>query len=144
MFHLCRDRPSTLRTVARGIPAASASLTNQAKTSRFDVQGEGKMNRKIIGAALGLAILAASSAASAHVDVAVGVGIPVAIQAPPPPVLVERPVVYGPAPVAVDYRDDDDWRERRWRERREWREHEWRREHWREHEAREHRRWGDY
>jgi hypothetical protein len=102
------------------------------------------MNRKIIGAALGLAILGASSVASAHVDVAVGVGMPVAIiQAPPPPVQVVRPVVYGPAPVAAGYRDDDDWRARRWRERREWREHEWRREQWREHEARERGRWDD-
>ncbi|QQC66176.1 hypothetical protein [Paraburkholderia ginsengisoli] len=102
------------------------------------------MNRKIIGAALGLVILAVSSAASAHVDVAVGVGIPLGVQTSPPPIEIGRPVAYGPAPLAVDYRDDGDWRARRWREHREWREHEWRREQWREHEAREHRRWGDY
>lgn len=102
------------------------------------------MNRKIIGAVLGLAVLAASSAASAHMDLAVEVGMPVGVAAPPPPVYVERPAAYGPAPMAVAYRDYDDWRARRWRERREWREHEWRREQWREHEWREHSRWGSY
>ncbi|KAA1004244.1 hypothetical protein FVF58_33330 [Paraburkholderia panacisoli] len=101
------------------------------------------MNRKIIGAALGLAVLAASSAASAHVDVAVGLGVPVAVQAAPP-VYVDHPAAYGPAPVPVVHRGYDGWREREWRERREWREHEWRREQWREHEWREHNRWGGY
>jgi hypothetical protein len=50
-----------------------------------------------------------------------------------------------PAPVAVGYGYDDDWRARReWRER-EWREREWRRhEAWREHEwhERQRERWG--
>ncbi|MFM0626637.1 hypothetical protein [Paraburkholderia xenovorans] len=92
------------------------------------------MNKKIIGAVFGLAVLAASSAASAHVDVAVGVGIPVGVVAAPPPVYVAR----GPAVVPVAYGGDGDWRAREWRERREWR-----REHWREHEWRE-RHWGGY
>jgi hypothetical protein len=102
------------------------------------------MNRKIVGAALGLAVLAASSVASAHVNVAVGLGIPVAVYAPPPPVYVAPPVVYEAAPVAVAYGGDDDWRARQWRERREWREREWRREQWREHEWHERGRWGGY
>ncbi|MEW9583553.1 hypothetical protein [Paraburkholderia sp. DGU8] len=101
------------------------------------------MNRKIIGAALGLAILAASCAASAHVDVAVGPGLPVAVETAPS-VYIGPPVAYERAPVAVAYRDDGGWRAREWRERREWREHEWRRESWREHEWREHNRWGGY
>jgi hypothetical protein len=101
------------------------------------------MNRKIIGAALGLAILAASSAASAHVDVAIGLGLPVAVEAAPP-VYVGPPVAYERRPVPVVYGGDGGWRAREWRERREWREHEWRRESWREHEWREHNRWGRY
>jgi hypothetical protein len=97
------------------------------------------MNKKIVGAALGLAVLAASSAASAHVDVAVGLGIRGAAYAPEQPVYVTpAPVAYAPAPVAVAYRGDDDWRAREWHERREWREREWRRHEWREHEWREH------
>jgi hypothetical protein len=100
------------------------------------------MNSKIIGAALGLVVLAASTAASAHVDVGIGVGIPAGVYAPPAPVYLARPVDYGPAPVAIAYHGD--WRAREWRERREWREHEWRREQWREHEWREHHRWSRY
>ncbi len=52
------------------------------------------MNKKIVGAALGLAVLAASSVASAHVNLAVGVGIPVGVYAPQP-VYVAPPVAYG-------------------------------------------------
>jgi hypothetical protein len=108
-----------------------------------------KMNKKIVGAALGLAFLAASSIASAHVDIAVGVGIPVGVVAPPP-AYAAPPVAYGPAPVTVaydgygGYGGYGDWRAREWRERREWREHEWRREQWREHEWHERGRWGGY
>lgn len=96
-----------------------------------------------MGAALGLAILAASSAASAHVDVAIGLGLPVALETAPsdyvgPPVAYERP------PVPVVYRGDGGWRAREWRERRRWREHEWRRESWREHQWREDNRWDRY
>ncbi|MFM0691889.1 hypothetical protein SCB29_07050 [Paraburkholderia sp. SIMBA_055] len=100
------------------------------------------MNKKIVGAALGLAVLAASSVASAHVNLAVGVGIPVGVYAPQP-VYVAPPVAYGPAPVAVAYGGYRAYDGRDgWRERREWREREWRREHWREHEWRERQRWG--
>ena len=90
------------------------------------------MNKKILGAALGLAVLAASTAASAHVDVAIGLGIPGAVYAPAEPVYAPPPpVVYAPAPVAVAYGGGDDWRAREWR-RQEWREHEWReRRDWR-------------
>lgn len=70
------------------------------------------MNKKILGAALGLAVLAASSAASAHVDVAIGLGVPGAVYVPAEPVYASPPVVYGPAPVAVAY--GDDWRAREW------------------------------
>ena len=85
------------------------------------------MNKKILGAALGLAVLAASTAASAHVDVAIGLGIPGAVYAPAEPVYAPAPpVVYAPAPVAVAYGGGDDWRAREWR-RHEWREHrDWR------------------
>ncbi|MFM0208971.1 hypothetical protein PQQ96_16325 [Paraburkholderia sediminicola] len=96
------------------------------------------MNKKIVGAALGLAFLAASSVASAHVDVAVGIGIPVGVYAPPPPVYLARPVVYGPAPVAVAYGGYNGWRGR------EWREQEWRREQWREHEWHDRGHWRGY
>ena len=72
------------------------------------------MNKKILGAALGLAVLAASTAASAHVDVAIGLGIPGAVYAPAEPVYAPPPpVVYAPAPVAVAYGGDDDWRHER-------------------------------
>ena len=92
------------------------------------------MNKKILGAALGLAVLAASTAASAHVDVAIGLGIPGTLYAPAEPVYAPPPpVVYAPAPVAVAYGGGDDWRAREWR-RQEWREHEWR----------EHRDWRGY
>lgn len=106
------------------------------------------MNSKFVGAALGLAVLAASSAASAHVDLAVGLDIPATVFAPAP-VYAEGPVTYAPAVAPVLYPGDDDWREREWRarewrERREWREHEWRREQWREHEWREQNRWRGY
>jgi hypothetical protein len=106
------------------------------------------MNRKIMGAALGLAILAASSAASAHVDVAIGLGLPVVVETAPS-VYVGPPVAYERAPVPVVYGGDGgwrerEWREREWRERREWREHEWRRERWREHQWREDNRWDRY
>ncbi|SIO71976.1 hypothetical protein SAMN05444172_8352 [Burkholderia sp. GAS332] len=97
------------------------------------------MNKKILGAALGLAVLAASTAASAHVDVAVGLGIPAAVYAPAEPVYAQPPaVVYAPAPVAVAYGGDDDWRARERRER------EWRRQEWRQHQWREHRDWRGY
>jgi len=79
-----------------------------------------KTKTKILGAALGLTILAASTAASAHVDLAIGVGVPAATYASP------EPVYASPAPVAVGY--DEGWRHREWREwheRREWREHRW-------------------
>ncbi|MDR8402235.1 hypothetical protein NE850_38620 [Paraburkholderia sp. USG1] len=76
------------------------------------------MNRKILGAAFGLA-------ASAHADAAIGLGIPGAVYAPAEPVYAPPPpVVYAPAPVAVAYGGGDDWRAREWR-RQEWREHEW-------------------
>jgi hypothetical protein len=88
------------------------------------------MNKKILGAVLGVAALAVSTAASAHVDVAIGLGVPGAVYAP-------QPVYVAPAPVAVAYGGyDDGWRAR------EWREHEWRRREWREHEWRE-REWHD-
>ncbi|MBP0589805.1 hypothetical protein J8I87_08760 [Paraburkholderia sp. LEh10] len=101
------------------------------------------MKKMMLGAAIGLTMLAASAAASAHVDVAVGLGVPGVIVAP------VQPVYAAPAPVVVgygdDWRADEDWRARRaWRER-EWREREWRRhEAWREHEWRERdrARWG--
>ncbi|MFM0063611.1 hypothetical protein [Paraburkholderia aspalathi] len=103
------------------------------------------MNKKILGAALGLAVLAASTAASAHVDVAIGLGIPGAVYAPAEPVYAPPPpVVYAPAPVAVAYGGDGDWRAREWHERREWREREWRRREWREHEWRERHEWRGY
>ncbi|QCP48294.1 hypothetical protein FAZ95_03295 [Trinickia violacea] len=77
------------------------------------------MNKKVLGAALGFAVLALSTAASACDDVPVGVGISGPVYA---------------RPVAVAYGGYDDWRAREWRERREWREHEWR----------ERARWGGY
>lgn len=87
------------------------------------------MKTKILGAALGLTILAASTAASAHVDLAIGIGVPGVAYAPEPVyVAPPPPVAYVPAPVVVDY--GDDWRAREWRERRE--DHE--RHEWREHE----------
>lgn len=93
------------------------------------------MKKMMLGAAIGLTMLAASAAASAHVDVAVGLGIPGVVVAP------AQPVYAAPAPVVVGYAGDD-WRARReWRER-EWREREWRRHEYREHEWREHQRWG--
>jgi len=96
------------------------------------------MKKMMLGAAIGVAMLAASAAASAHGDVAVGLGVP--------GVIVPAQTVYAaPAPVAVGYGYGDDWRARReWREH-EWREREWRRhEAWREHEWHERRRerWG--
>jgi len=103
------------------------------------------MNKKILSAILGVAVLAASTAASAHVDVAIGLGVPGAVYAPAEPVYVTPPpVAYAPTPVAVAYDGYDDWRARQWRERREWREREWRRHEWREHEWRERGRWGGY
>lgn len=95
------------------------------------------MNKKILGAVLGAAVLAVSTAASAHVDVAIGLGIPGVVYAPAQPVYVAPPpVVYAPAPVAVAYGGYDGWRGR------EWREHEWRRREWREHEGHDRGRWG--
>jgi hypothetical protein len=99
------------------------------------------MNKTIVGAALGLAALAASTAASAHSDVAI---VPATVYSPAP-AYAARPAAYAPALVAVGYRDHDYWRAREWRERErrrhEWREHEWREHEWREHEWREHHRW---
>src|SRR5260370_30104949 len=52
------------------------------------------MNKKILGAVLGLSALMVSPAASAHVDVSVGIGVPgyyapaPGYVAPPPPVVV--------------------------------------------------------
>ncbi|WP_179403456.1 hypothetical protein [Burkholderia guangdongensis] len=92
------------------------------------------MNKILIGAVLGFAALAGSTAASAHVDVAIGLGVPGVYAPAPEPVYVAPPVAYAPVGYApVGYRDDG-WREREWREqewrRREWREHQWReREH---------------
>lgn len=98
------------------------------------------MNRKMLGAVLGVAVLMASGAASAHVDVAIGLGVP-GVYAPPPPVYVAPPAVY--APVAVGYRGyDDGWRAREWLEH-EWRRREWREHEWREHAWRDRGRWGD-
>jgi hypothetical protein len=94
------------------------------------------MNKKILGAVLGVAVLAVSTAASAHVDVAIGLGVPGVVYAPQPVYVAPPPVAYAPAPVAVAYGDDDGWRAREWRAR-EWREREWRRHEWREHEWRE-------
>lgn len=77
------------------------------------------MKKMMLGAAIGVAMLAASAAASAHVDVAVGLGVPGVV-------VPAQPVYAAPAPVAVGYADD-------WRARRDWREHEWRerqRERW--------------
>jgi hypothetical protein len=106
------------------------------------------MSKKILGAILGVAVLAASTAASAHMDVAIGLGVPGTVYAPVEPVYVAPPVAYAPASVAVGYGGYDDGRARDWRERREWREREWRRHEWREHEWREHewreRRWRGY
>lgn len=91
------------------------------------------MKRTILGVVLGAAALAASSAAFAHVDVALGVNLPGAAYVPAQPAYVAAPpAAYAPAPVAVDWRGDDDWRAR------EWRRHEWREREWREHERREH------
>ena len=82
-----------------------------------------KMKTKILGAALGLTILGASTAASAHVDLAIGVGIPAATYVSPAPVYAAPP-----QPVAVGYGYDDGWRRHEWRE---WHErHEWREHHW--------------
>jgi hypothetical protein len=92
------------------------------------------MNKTIVGAALGLAVLAASTAASAHSDVAIGVGVPATVYSPAL-AYAAPPATYAPALVAVGYRDHDDWRAR------EWREHKWREHEWREHEWREHHRW---
>ncbi|MDE1180748.1 hypothetical protein [Paraburkholderia sp.] len=103
--------------------------------------------KKIIGAAIGLAVLAVSTAASAHVDVAVGLGIPGAIVVPAQPVYEgPPPVAYAPPPppVTLAYADRDDWRARDWQARRDWREREWRRHEWREHEWREHHEWRGY
>lgn len=93
------------------------------------------MNKKLIGALIGLAVLGASTAASARVDLAIGVGFPGAVYAPAQPVYVAPQPAYV-APVGY-WRGDDGWREREWR-RREWREHQWREHEWRE------RRWGGY
>ncbi|NRO96683.1 hypothetical protein GWC77_12205 [Paraburkholderia sp. NMBU_R16] len=95
------------------------------------------MNKKLVGALIGLTVLGVSSAASAHVDLAIGVGIPAPVYVAPQPVYVAPPAPAYAAPVAVGYYRGDDWREREWR-RREWREHEWREHQWRE------RRWGGY
>jgi len=92
------------------------------------------MNRTILGMIVAVAALAASTAASAHVDVALGVDVPGVAYAPAQPVYVAPPAAYGaygPAPVAVAWRGDDDWRTREWREH-EWREHERREHQWRE------------
>jgi hypothetical protein len=87
------------------------------------------MNKKILGAVLGLSVLMVSAAAYAHVDVAVGIGVP-GYYAPQP--------VYVAPPVAVAYGyggyggyRDEGWREREWH-RREWRHEQWRENHWRE------------
>lgn len=85
-----------------------------------------KTRTKIFGAALGLTILAASTAASAHVDLAIGVGVPAATYASPEPVYAAPP-----QPVAVGYYGDD-WRRHEWHERHEWREH-----HWHDHDRRD-------
>ena len=61
------------------------------------------MNKMMLGAAIGVAMLGASAAASAHVDVAVGLGVPGVV-------VPAQPVYAAPAPVAVGYADD--WRER--------------------------------
>ncbi|WGS42010.1 hypothetical protein LFL97_00225 [Burkholderia sp. JSH-S8] len=99
------------------------------------------MNRKLLGAVLGIAVLAASGAASAHVDVAVGIGVPGVYAAPAPVYAAPPPVAYAPpvmvAPVGYRY---DDWRAREWRER-EWRRHEWREHEWRERAWRDRGRW---
>ncbi|MDR5751942.1 MULTISPECIES: hypothetical protein [unclassified Caballeronia] len=94
------------------------------------------MNKTILGAVLGLTVLAASTAASAHVDVAVGIGVPGYYAAP-------QPVYVAPPPVAVayGYGGYDDWRGREWRERREWHERHWRHEAHREERWRERHGW---
>ena len=92
------------------------------------------MNKKILGAVLGVGILAVSAAASAHVDVAVGLVVPGAVYAP-------QPTYVAPAPVAVAYGGYDDWRARESRER-EWRRHEWREHEWHEREWHDRGRWG--
>jgi hypothetical protein len=83
------------------------------------------MNKKILGAVLGLGVLMASAAASAHVDVAVGIGVPGGYYAP------AQPVYVAPRPAYVGYGYGDGWREREWR-REQWRHEQWRREHGRE------------
>jgi hypothetical protein len=80
------------------------------------------MNKKILGAVLGLGVLMASAAASAHVNVAVGIGVPGAYVAPQPAYVVNGDYGYG-------YHDG--WRERE--RRREWRHEQWRHERWHEH-----------
>ena len=85
------------------------------------------MNKRLVGAALGVAALVASATASAHVDVGIGVGIPGPVYVAPPPVYVQPPPVVYAAPPVVAYGEDDDWRAREWREHREWRERQWRR-----------------
>jgi hypothetical protein len=91
------------------------------------------MNKKILGAVLGLGVLMTSAAASAHVDVAVGIGVPGGYgggygggyYAP------AQPVYVAPQPAYVGYGYGDGWREREWR-REQWRHEQWRREHGRE------------
>jgi hypothetical protein len=51
---------------------------------------------------------------------------------------------YAPAPVAIAYGGDDDWRAREWREHRERRERQWRRDEGREHDWHDRGRWGGY
>ncbi|HDR8906291.1 TPA: hypothetical protein QDA83_001202 [Burkholderia multivorans] len=85
------------------------------------------MSKKLLlGAVIGVAVLAASGVASAHVDLSVGIGVPGVYTAPAPVYVAPPPVAYAP----VGYRYDD-WRAREWRER-EWRRHEWREHEWRE------------
>ncbi|RAR66006.1 hypothetical protein C7401_103313 [Paraburkholderia unamae] len=85
------------------------------------------MNKTVLGVILGAAAFAVSTAASAHVDVALGIGVPGVAYAPVQPAYVAPP----PVPVAVAYRDNDDWRAREWRQH-EWREHERSEHQWRE------------
>jgi hypothetical protein len=83
------------------------------------------MNKKILGAVLGLSVLMVSAAASAHVNVDVGIGVPGYYA--PQPVYVAPPVVVGYG--YGGYRDEGR-RERQWRHR------EWRHEAWRENHGR--------
>src|SRR5471032_268282 len=93
------------------------------------------MNKKILGAVLGLSVLMVSAAAYAHVDVAVGIGVP-GYYAPAPVYVAPPPVVVGYGYGGYGGYRDEGRREREWRHR------EWRHEAWRENHERDRRGYG--